>query len=167
VYNLFVIYDEIKFNKDKKTGYYLSNRKVNGTRIRLHRYVWIKFNGGIPKDYHIHHIDHNKDNNDISNLILISKQEHSIHHGKNNVEKMRIMAEENRHLTKEWHGSLEGKEWHKQHYENVKDKMHIRLIKNCLCCGIEFETNSHGKFCHNNCKSKYRRKLIREGFLLK
>lgn len=46
----------------------------------LHRLVWEKYNGEIPKGYQIHHIDENKLNNDISNLSLISPQEHTKHH---------------------------------------------------------------------------------------
>jgi len=54
--------------------------------MMYHRLVWSKYNGKIPEGYHIHHIDGNKLNNDISNLQLISSSEHSkLHHsGKNN-----------------------------------------------------------------------------------
>lgn len=35
-----VIYNGYRFVKDKKTGYYLSTKKIDGKRERLHRYVY-------------------------------------------------------------------------------------------------------------------------------
>ena len=48
---------------------------------RKHRIVWESVNGSIPKDdngrsYEVHHIDGNHKNNDISNLILVTIEEH-------------------------------------------------------------------------------------------
>ena len=34
--------DGYKFRKDSKTGYYLSSKKIDGRRPRLHVYVWEK-----------------------------------------------------------------------------------------------------------------------------
>ena len=51
-------------------------------RISLHREVWEKQNGKIQKGFHIHHKDHNKDNNNISNLELIEEKEHLSKHTK-------------------------------------------------------------------------------------
>jgi hypothetical protein len=47
-----------------------------------HRWVWKKHNGEIPVDennqtYEIHHIDRNKKNNSIENLLCLSKREHA------------------------------------------------------------------------------------------
>lgn len=46
-----------------------------------HRKIWESINGPIPKDefgfsYEIHHIDGNRKNNDITNLMCVSIQEH-------------------------------------------------------------------------------------------
>lgn len=49
----------------------------NGKVVYLHRRIWEQKNGPIPEGFHIHHIDGNKENNDISNLECISKGEHS------------------------------------------------------------------------------------------
>lgn len=52
----------------------------------LHRLIWEKHYGEIPKGYHIHHRDLNKLNNNIENLELISSSQHStLHHKKNNL----------------------------------------------------------------------------------
>ena len=49
--------------------------------IKNYRWIWEKHNGPIPKDengisYQIHHIDGNHDNNDLSNLMCVSLDEH-------------------------------------------------------------------------------------------
>jgi len=41
-----------------------------------YRKIYEEHNGPIPKGFHIHHIDGNSDNNDPSNLICLSPQEH-------------------------------------------------------------------------------------------
>jgi|GEM_PF-758225 len=46
-------------------------------RNSIHRAVWIYYNGCIPEgDYHIHHIDRNKTNNNLENLMLLTNSEH-------------------------------------------------------------------------------------------
>lgn len=65
--------DGIKFTL-RDNGYYgatTSDRKL------MHRYIWEKYNRLIPEGYDIHHIDHDKTNNDISNLAIYSKSEHA------------------------------------------------------------------------------------------
>ncbi len=53
------------------------------TRTRYtHRVVWEEANGPIPEDYHIHHKDGDRANNDLSNLELLSDTEHGHLHGK-------------------------------------------------------------------------------------
>lgn len=54
----------------------------NGATKDEHRLVWIKNNGEIPKGMVIHHIDGNKRNNDIHNLMLMSRSEHTSLHNK-------------------------------------------------------------------------------------
>src|SRR3990167_7896753 len=46
-------------------------------RMLMHRYVWEYYNGPIPESYEIHHKDFNKWNNEIENLELITKSEHT------------------------------------------------------------------------------------------
>ena len=72
----FIIYDNRKWTISKTTGYYrcTKSRKVH---LSLHRYVWEKEVGKIPDGYDIHHIDNNKQNNNISNLECLPKSEHT------------------------------------------------------------------------------------------
>lgn len=41
-----------------------------------HRMIWERHFGPIPEGYEMHHIDHNRLNNDISNLMLVTPLEH-------------------------------------------------------------------------------------------
>lgn len=153
-----------RFTRDDKTGYYLGTTRVNGKRQRLHRYVWEYYNGEIPKGYDIHHKDHNKDNNELDNLELISKSQHSRLHCQELTEEQKQKRKENfeknaRPKAIEWHKSVEAKEWHKKHY---KISLALRQKEKFICenCGNEYEAyrNKANRFCSNKCKSAWRRK---------
>ena len=64
-----------------------------------------------------------------------------------------------RPMTKEWHSSEEGIEWHRKHgIECWKSKKEITI--KCKECGKEAITKIyHQKFCHANCKAKYGRRI--------
>lgn len=47
----------------------------------IHRKVWESVNGKIPKGHHIHHIDGNPYNNELSNLTCVTAEEHGKLHG--------------------------------------------------------------------------------------
>lgn len=153
-----------RFTRDDKTGYYLGTTKENGKRQRLHRYIWEYYNGEIPKGYDIHHKDHNKDNNELDNLELISKSQHSRLHCQELTEEQKQKRKENfeknaRPKAIEWHKSVEAKEWHKKHY---KISLALRQKEKFICenCGNEYEAyrNKVNRFCSNKCKSAWRRK---------
>lgn len=95
--------------------------KTQKTRERMHRYVYRFYYGDIPNGFHIHHIDGNKANNDISNLALLSPRAHNRLHvderSPETLKKLQDNCDSIRHLTKAWHGSEEGREWHKKHFE--------------------------------------------------
>lgn len=151
-----------KFTKDDRTGYYLSS-SINGKRYRLHRYIWEYYNGEIPKGYHIHHKDHNKNNNELSNLELLTEKEHRKRHTEEMSDELKQRYKDNldnkaRPKAIEWHKSKEGREWHKKQYDvslgMLKQKKFI-----CEYCGKEYEALDKGKnrFCSNKCKSAFRR----------
>lgn len=161
---LIAYFNGLRYRKDKNTGYYL-HTVARGTGTRLHRDVYEYYNGEIPKGYQIHHKDHDKSNNEISNLELLTKEEHLKLHGDE------LKAEEREWRRKniinnavpkaiDWHKEKEGKAWHKEHYEKMKNKLHAKEEYFCECCGKKFEAVKNGKnrFCSNACCSKYRRK---------
>ena len=54
--------------------------KVNGRTEYVHRLVWAATYGLIPEGYHIHHLDGNGLNNDLSNLVAVPPTEHVRYH---------------------------------------------------------------------------------------
>jgi hypothetical protein len=51
--------------------------------VPLAWYVWLKGNPGfkdIPDNYVVHHLDHDELNDDISNLVIMSRYHHTAHH---------------------------------------------------------------------------------------
>jgi hypothetical protein len=58
-----------------RSGYFTNSRLKH-----LHRAKWEKLRGPIPTGHHIHHKDHDKLNNRISNLECISAGEHARRH---------------------------------------------------------------------------------------
>ena len=63
----------------KKTNGYWYNNSWRGTTVYLHREkmrIYLKLTEQQMEGYEVHHIDGNKDNNDISNLQLLSRWEH-------------------------------------------------------------------------------------------
>ena len=75
-------YDGYLINYSSSNGY--PTIFVEGKNILLHRYVWIKHFGAIPKDYQVHHKDKNKLNFDIGNLELVKTSEHQRNHALEN-----------------------------------------------------------------------------------
>ena len=67
------IFDRKKFTL-RNHGYYA---RTDGDRELMHRYVWMKEKGEIPKGYDIHHKNHDCHDNRIENLELLTKSEHA------------------------------------------------------------------------------------------
>lgn len=162
----YIVIDGIYFYKERTgIGYFLGNLKTENGRkpIRAHQYVWIKHNGEIPKGFHVHHLDGNPANNDISNLALMSNSAHSSHHASQHSEQYREQMETYvRPEAVKWHKSESGNEWHKKHYEDYARRIwNEKITKTCTVCGKEYQTvhakANTSKYCSENCKSKARR----------
>lgn len=149
----------MRFTKSVGKKYY-RNTKM---KTDLHRYIYFLHNGEIPKGFHIHHIDGNTENNFIENLEMISFSKHCKLHSDERIanmskEALKEFQTKGIEKAKEWHKSKEGIEWHKQHYEKMKDKLYIEVELICQCCNKKYvTTKSDSKFCSNSCKAKNRR----------
>lgn len=162
------IFDGMSFRRDKRTGYYLARSAKDGDRRkRLHVYVWEHYNGAIPDGYHVHHIDHDKNNNEISNLKMLTSEEHHRLHmieltDEQKERKRKNVVEKAMPKAKEWHKSDEGREWHRQNA--IKQWENRNAISyQCTNCGEEFESRriyskDSNRFCCGACKAAYRRK---------
>lgn len=73
-------FDGVKYYRTDG-GWYRSSKPM---QKYLHRVIWEKKNGPIPKGKHVHHKDHDQSNNpeDCSNYELLSDWEHQQHHMK-------------------------------------------------------------------------------------
>lgn len=159
----FVLYKGEKCFVQTSGRYYSTRKKHYGTRL-LHRIIWIEHNGAIPEGYHIHHIDKNWRNNDISNLAVIKANEHFSKHMQEyyavpeNKETNKIILDKIREKASEWHGSKEGRSWHsvagKESWEGRKKEKAI-----CKTCAKEFYTfcKKTAKHCSKSCTNKYNR----------
>ena len=63
-------FDGIEYRRSSKWPYFERFGK------RLHRAVWEWHNGPIQSKFQIHHLDENRENNQIDNLEMISEKEH-------------------------------------------------------------------------------------------
>jgi len=70
----YIIYDGIRFHLTRDLKY---RNRTNGL---LHRYIWTKFMGPIPKNHVIHHLDLKPLNNDLYNLCCMSRSHHTLYH---------------------------------------------------------------------------------------
>lgn len=154
-------FNGVKFTRDDKTGYYLNS----SIRMRMHRYVWEFYYGEIPEGYQIHHKDRDKSNNDISNLEIIPFSEHAKLHNKERAETrheeiVANLKENAQPKAAEWHRSEDGRQWHKEHFERVKGKVHPEEKMVCEMCGNEYIgiRSAENRFCSNKCRAAWRRK---------
>lgn len=132
---------------------------VGHTTILMHKYVWEYYNGKIPKGYEVHHIDGDRANNDISNLQLLTREEHKKLHAKQLTTEQREWRRTNLNTTArpkavEWHKSEEGRKWHEQQVLTRKDNRTER-VNICSWCGKEFTTfsNRDSQYCSGACKA--------------
>ena len=144
--------------------FYLCGHYYQNKGKRLHRSVWEFFNGEIPEGYHIHHIDGDRNNNNIENLALMPGLAHTRMHAvsedrRENGRRAIVLAIK---VAPEWHHSKEGKEWHSKHAKETWAKHREPHEKICTGCGAVFMSNDIGHkgnhFCSQNCKARYYRR---------
>ena len=159
------VYCGYKFRKDPKTGYFLCTKKTDAQRReRLHVFVWRTENGDVPKGCHIHHIDGNKNNNEICNLACVNGKDHVSYHGKANAQQNRAKMSENLRenalpAAAQWHGSEVGRRWHSAHAKETMGNMKP-IDFECKQCGRIYKSLPLGgkqTYCSNKCKTKARR----------
>lgn len=173
-------FNGVTYHRHNQNGYYINmNRK-------LHRDVWSFHNGTIPPKHDVHHIDFNKNNNQIENLQLMTSSEHRSLHAKINAKKRSTLPPNIR-----WYKcSVCGKEFKakgkakycpqcrkerdkaqaKARYDAAKKAKEPKppkepRLQTCVVCGKVFElkaTQSRTKgpkTCSDECHQKLRIKL--------
>lgn len=141
--------------------YYRCGRYFQRKGVRLHRAVWESVHGPVPDGYHVHHIDHDAENNAPGNLSLVESRAHISHHSSEpeNVRRITDQLSNARKAAAEWHGSEAGRRWHSQQYETVlRKRMAVTVEKHCQQCGKAYRVVApkagESKFCHPNCKAR-------------
>lgn len=120
----------------------------NGNFFLLHREVYKAKNGEIPKDYVVHHIDHNPLNNDISNLELKSASEHHSEH------LIHRIASDPRWFSSDTHKKRLATR--RGEYPEKNKEPAVRAISNkCKLCSVDFESKTYrAVFCSKKCGMK-------------
>jgi len=167
----FILYKNEVFWLQKSGKYYCSGRKDKTKERLLHRRIWEEHKGKIPPDHHIHHIDDNWKNNDITNLECIPRSEHLRLHilerfscdeyRKSNKKQLKD-AQKN---AKKWHASEEGREWHSKNAKMQNEKRGAEKYF-CANCKKEFYSKSFGKVfcCSLRCTIKLRNNKAKTKF---
>lgn len=150
--NPFQIHFDKKFYK-QKFGYWV--HKIKDKSVLAHRWVWENHNGKIPEDMDIHHMDGNKDNNEIHNLKMLSRSEHRKEHWIDPQLREECEKQLNAVRPLEWLKSEEGKKAVSEKGKEVwKDrKTHVIICENCGC---EKEFKRWARFCSKSCYMKWR-----------
>jgi len=71
-----ITYDGVRWNANGRDPYYR-----NSNRGLLHRWMWTKEVGDIPDGMQVHHKNHDKRDNQVSNFVLLPPGEHWAEHG--------------------------------------------------------------------------------------
>jgi len=129
---------------------------------QAHRWIWMNTYGEIPKGMHIHHIDGNKDNNDISNLQMLSGSDHLLLHWNENLFENKDPNFEKRkkqlEVARQWLYTPEGR---KRQSEKAKDGWASRksFQKCCPVCNELYSTYmSYSRYCSDSCRQSWKRK---------
>ena len=139
--------ESINYREDTRNGHYTAH-------IYLHRLIYSYFYGEIPDGFEVHHKDLNPANNDISNLKLLTKSQHSKIHGKiRRKEVKRQCAICGKFFTVPAKSTQKFCSYAcagKAHSKNSKE------FRQCKFCGKIFSTGkkSFRSFCSKSCASK-------------
>lgn len=144
--------EEIYFDGKRFTrfgNYWRSARKF------LHRAVWEFHYGQIPKGWHVHHKDENRENNDVSNLELVHGREHLSRHHKGHGRRPQSALD----ALPAWRASPAGQQSMSE--SGKRNAINLRVTGKFFCeqCGKCYTTKKTGgnRFCSNACKSAWRR----------
>lgn len=97
-------------------AYFWRHDKNKRSPVSLHRQVYIDNFGCIDPGMVIHHKDGDTLNNDPKNLECISASQHMSNHAstKERIEKSKRNMKLASIASKKWHGSDEGRKWHRE-----------------------------------------------------
>ncbi len=106
--------------------------------------------GEIPEGYDVHHSNFDKENNNISNLVLLTKEEHKKIHLSHKTKKS--PEKKTKFICKvcgcEYESVNRGNNnYCSQKCKKLAERKRDMKIKTCEICGREFSTSDDAKFC--------------------
>jgi hypothetical protein len=169
-----IVFNGVTYRLMGSGKYYLSQSTTNVGRVGakgLHVAIWEYYSGKtVPSDYCIHHKDGNPFNNEFENLECVERKAHLSEHARRNQNNPEYLEKNKRSLlaaqekAKEWHGSDEGSEWHRNHVScSLAKAWAFREERTCLVCGAPYIAKTRrAMYCGSSCQQKAareRRKL--------
>lgn len=121
-----------------RAGYYQDD---NGNL--LHREIWRAYVGPLDDEVMLHHIDHNKANNDPDNLKPVTRAEHCAEHPE-------------KHEHPDWQ-RMQTSDGGRERARTLWEHRQPRDVV-CDWCGTVFQsTGMRAKFCGGTCRARRRR----------
>lgn len=149
-----------------RRSYFMATTKP---RNYLHRDVYVDHHGTIPDGWHVHHVDHDVDNNDPGNLAAIDPIEHARHHASDHPELVRVCPQCGEEFTafREWARWCSPR--CKMSYRRAEGlvrpaprKGAWSQIRICECCGAPYGAKRPwSRFCALSCKNRAAREAAR------
>ena len=144
--------------------YYLCGKYFQRNGVRLHREVWREAHGDIPEGYEVHHIDANRANNQLENLVLMEGGEHNSMHAKAANHDKAIMAAQE--AARAWHSTSDGQKFHSELARKNWSRSHAKTYT-CSWCLKPYSTRhmygaGQNHFCCANCRAAATRKRKRD-----
>ena len=148
------VVDDTHQRFDGVTYRLLADRHYSNT-VPLHRAVWTYYKGEIPiGNYEVHHVDTNKNNNDISNLQLLTRAEHRRAHGHGQIEKICVICGK-KFLTVRLKQSCCSRSCGNKLIGQKNSLPKVK--KTCPVCGKQFlPADSRNDCCSRSCAAKLR-----------
>lgn len=121
----FIEYDGVRWHPNDNDPYYRNSR-----RGLLHRWMWVTEVGPIPTGMQVHHKNHDKRDNRITNFVLLTPGKH--------------WAE---------HGEERGPDWHSLGGHATWERAQYRTFV-CERCGESFESRAAAgaRYCSPRCR---------------
>lgn len=143
-------------------GYYSAPRGHDGESF-LHRQICADVHGPIPPGWLVHHLDEDRENNDPTNLVAVSRAEHARLHQEGQRERL-TSPEWLDHLARirglavAWHQSDEGRAWHQEHGRRTWAGREPCPDRPCEVCGESFAPMfDRATVCSQKCHARKRR----------
>lgn len=143
--------------------WYLSGRYYRRDGELLHRRVYIDAHGNPGPGWHVHHRNHDRHDNRLTNLEARVAGDHLAHHSSNPTDAQRAARSSNAaaasagnaNLTPEQRADAAARGW-------VDIELHLVV---CASCGHPFRTPfpSRARYCGGTCRARARRARLAGG----